>query len=131
MDPDVRIEVPAEAEFVHVIRAVMAGVLARAGASVDELADLRLAVDEAASELLRFGGTGEDRAGRQLVVGIDRLDDGVAIEIAIAGGPVPGWPPVTTSLGWRILEGLVDEVQPLVDENRAALRLTRHVGIAR
>ena len=52
MSAEVKVRVPASGEFLQVLRNVVAALAARAGCSVDVLADLRLAVDEAALRLL-------------------------------------------------------------------------------
>ena len=50
-----RLEVPAEAEFLHLIRLGTAGVAGEAGLSLDEIDDLRIAVDEVSTALIEAG----------------------------------------------------------------------------
>jgi serine/threonine-protein kinase RsbW len=51
----VRLELPVDARMVRVARLVVSGVAANAGFNVDEIDDLRLAVDEMCAVLLELG----------------------------------------------------------------------------
>ncbi len=103
---DVRVQVPAGGQFLQVIRNVVAAVGARAGCSVDVLADLRLAVDEAATRLLR------DVPGAQvLVVEATRADGGLAVSVAVQAEASWPSPELAGSMGWQILTALVHEAE--------------------
>lgn len=56
MHPEVRVRVPAAAEYVHVLRAVVTGLAGRERLTVDDIEDLRLAIDESCSQLLGIPG---------------------------------------------------------------------------
>ena len=49
---EIRLSVPARADYVHVLRSVIASVAAKLDFSYDDIEDLRLAVDEACAYLL-------------------------------------------------------------------------------
>src|SRR5437870_13851693 len=49
---EIRLSVPARADYVHVLRSVIASVAAKLNFSYDDIEDLRLAVDEACAYLL-------------------------------------------------------------------------------
>jgi serine/threonine-protein kinase RsbW len=103
--PDVRVSVPASSEHVQVLRNVAAAVAARAGCTIDTLADLRLAVDEAATRLLH------DAPGAEvLVLEADREPGRLRLVVA-AVGAASAWPPpgLDGSMGWQILSALVEE----------------------
>src|SRR5687768_13448435 len=53
---EIRLSIPARAEYVHVLRSVTAGVAAMLSFTYDDIEDLRLAVDEACAYLLAGGG---------------------------------------------------------------------------
>ncbi len=117
---DIRVTVPARAEFVHVLRAVTANVASRVPVSFDGIEDLRLAVDESCAQLLALpGGTELTLALRPLS---DRLESVVRVD-----APANGWPPpaLEDTLGWRVLTGLVDSVELDVDGAAPAIRFTK------
>lgn len=121
MPAEVTVRVPASAGYVHVLRTVVAGVAARTGCSVDVVADLRLAVDEAAGRLL----AGFPNA-TALTVGLDGRDDALEMTVgAEAPAPFGDWPPPqgASELAWRILSALVDVVDPIVLASGPAIRL--------
>ena len=51
----VRLEVPARSEFLHLVRLNVAGALGDAGFGVEEIDDVKIAVEELAAVLLRTG----------------------------------------------------------------------------
>lgn len=105
--PDVRVRVPAHARFLQVLRHTVVAIAARAGCSIDVLADLRLAVDEAATRLLH------DVAGPQeLVVEVARSDGGLRVTVSVVADDGE-WPPdgLEASMGWIILAGLVHDAE--------------------
>jgi serine/threonine-protein kinase RsbW len=99
---EVRVEVPAAGEFVQVARNVAAAAAARAGCLVDTLADLRLAVDEAATRLI------QDFRGSSLVVDVNGSGDGVTVTVAVRAD-VDGWPTgdLDATMSWQIISALV------------------------
>jgi serine/threonine-protein kinase RsbW len=54
----VRLVVPASLEYVRIVRLTASGVASRLGFDVDEIENLRVAVDELASTLVDSGGGG-------------------------------------------------------------------------
>ena len=120
MSAEVRAEVPASGEHVQILRNVVAAVAARAGCTVDTLADLRLAVDEAATRLLHdVGGASE------LVLEASRGAGRIELLVA-ATGPTDGWPPegLARSMGWQILSALVDDAQARTSPDGPAIAFT-------
>ncbi len=124
MDSDIVLSVPARAEYVHILRAVAAGVAARQDFSYDEIDDLRLAVDEACGQLFSVGGE-----GTSMTLGINLLDGGVDIRVGIDVEPSP-WPPLDhrDSLTWQVLSALTDEAEFERSDHGAGLHLVKHRG---
>jgi serine/threonine-protein kinase RsbW len=115
--------IPARAGNVQLFRTIVAGVGARAGLTYDEIDDVRLAVQEAAGQILLV-------APRESSV-VLRVDDGdgrLRIEVSTAS-TVGDWPPpgIENSLAWTILTTLVDEVSlgRTDDDASAVVRLTK------
>jgi serine/threonine-protein kinase RsbW len=103
---EVRVEVPAAGEFVQVARNVAAAAAARAGCSVDTLADLRLAVDEAASRLI------QDFRASSLVVDVLGWGEGVNVTVAVRAD-ANGWPAsdLDATMSWQIIAALVTDAK--------------------
>jgi serine/threonine-protein kinase RsbW len=113
---EITARVPAAPEHVHVLRAVAAGVASRGGSSVDDLADLRLVVDEAATALLR-----STPAATALVMTVDPAAAGLTIALtAIAPGVAP---PSADGLSWRILRALSEEVEAIASPDGPVIRI--------
>jgi serine/threonine-protein kinase RsbW len=101
----VTLEIPATPDHVHVLRAVAASVGARLPMSLDDVDDLRLAVDEAAARLLQLPG------GGRLWLEVTASTDGLAIALS-TDGDASGWPgpDAKATLPCKILTALVDDV---------------------
>ncbi|MGZ5292228.1 MAG: ATP-binding protein [Actinomycetota bacterium] len=102
----VRVSVPAKPEFVHVLRAVTAAVSGRLPLSLDDVDDLRLAVDEASARLLALDGDPRTlRLDLRAMPG--RLEVVVALDVTTA------WPPpdFEDTLAWRVLVALAEHVR--------------------
>lgn len=102
----VTVGVPAHPESARVLRAVIGSVAATLDFSLDEIDDLRLALDEAFTQLLDASPDPPNR----VVVQIDSSDGGVVVLAARDTGVEP-WPPTTArgTLTWQVLCGLTDE----------------------
>jgi hypothetical protein len=102
------------------VRSVVAAVAARAGGSVDDVADLRLIVDEAAARLLS-GTTG----ATSLTVSLAAHDASLEVTASVDGTPVEH---SGSALGWRILSTLADEVEELDEGSVTTIRVRRSLG---
>lgn len=102
----VRVSVPARAEFVHVLRSVTGAVSGRLPLSLDDVDDLRLAVDEACARLLALGGE-----PRTLRLDLRALPG--RLELVVALDVTTSWPPpdFEGSLAWRVLVALAEHVR--------------------
>lgn len=120
--PEVLVSVPASSGFAHVLRTVAAAFGARMDLPIDDLDDLRIAVDEAFAYLLDLGGATTAIAMRLAPAG-----SSVEAVISAVDGPTDAWPPPGhgASLAWQVLTGLSDEVDLLLDEGRPAIRIAK------
>ena len=118
--PEIIVRVPASAEHVHIVRGVVAAVAARAGASVDDVADLRLIVDEAAARLLS-----STSGASSLTVSLARRGGDLEVTASVDGAPVER---SGSALGWRILSSLADEVEEQGDGSSTWIRVVRSLG---
>ena len=104
----VTVTVPARADFVHVLRTVVAAVAARLDLPYDALDDLRIVVDEASSALLGIRSSAQTTLTVQLTPREEELELLVCTDAA--GASWPG-PEVERSLAWKVLGALTDEAR--------------------
>ena len=119
---EVTVKVPAQPDFVHVLRSVVATVAARADLTFDEIDDLRLAVDEACAQLLALA------AGEHiLTVHITPGDAGGLVVVTTIDAEVRAWPPegAERTLTWQVLAALADDARFEEVDGHPALRLTK------
>jgi len=101
----VRLEVPASPEFLRITRIMVAGVASRLGFTLDDVEDLRIAIDELCHALV-----GKGRAGI-VALRYEMLDDGLAVE-GTGHFTDDGASEATLSpMSSQILGAMVDEVE--------------------
>lgn len=100
---NVVVQVSANPADLPTLRVVAADLAARADFDLDTVADLRMAVDEAASELVAVAAPG---AVLTCVFSLDSAQLAVISSVPVR----PGTALQRDSFGWRVLTTLVDEV---------------------
>ncbi len=116
----VRLSVPARADFVHLLRSVTAAAASHLALSVDDVDDLRLAVDEACARLLSLPG--EPRTIR-----LDLRPHPGRIEVLLGVDATATWPlgGLRDTLAWRVLGALADEVRLELWNGCPAVRIVK------
>lgn len=117
------IQVPADADYLPVIRSASAHVATKLGCTLAEVADLRLAVDEACGLLLRHtvrdgDGDGDEHGADGVAAGdlVCRfILDGPALRVVLSRRARNAAPPQSDEFGWTILSALVDDILWRVD----------------
>lgn len=104
----VEVRANAEATQLSVMRAVIGDLAMRADFDVDSIADLRLAVDEACSSLIRL-----TTPEAVLVCRFHSTPDSLAIQAEVSSNEAAG--PRTDTFSWRVLTALMDSVHTSVD----------------
>jgi serine/threonine-protein kinase RsbW len=115
----VELRVPADPAYLAVVRTATAGLATRLHLTLDEIEDLRIAVDEACSLLLM----GRSHPGRTLNASFTVGKGTIAVLIC---GPAATAPQRST-FSWSVLQALAGDVVTGVDDDGAWIRLT-HVG---
>lgn len=117
---EVRLEVPAAPEFLRISRIMAAGVASRVGFTLDEVEDLRIAIDEVCFSMVGPRGRAGTIALRylldtdQLVVeGTGHFSDGLGNE------------PVVSALSKQILAAVVDECELSAGDEGPHFRLVK------
>jgi len=117
---EVRLELPAAPEFLRISRLMAAGVASRVGFTLDEVEDLRIAIDEVCFSMVGPRG----RAGtitlryrldadHLVVEGAGQFSDGLSNE------------PVVSALSNQILAAVVDECELSAGEEGPRFRLVK------
>jgi serine/threonine-protein kinase RsbW len=117
---EVRLEVPASPEFLRISRIMAAGVASRVGFTLDEVEDLRIAIDEVCFSMVGARGRTGTIVLRYLldadelaVEGTGRFSDGLSNE------------PVVSALSKQILAAVVDECELSAGEEGPQFRLVK------
>ena len=124
MSDDITLTFPARTQNVRVARTVAAAMAAQAELPIDQLEDVRLAVDEAVSQLVLASDTSE-----AITCTFTVLDDGLAI--TVRGRTRDGQVPSTHTFSWTVLTALVDSVDADSDDHVVglALRVLRRLPV--
>jgi serine/threonine-protein kinase RsbW len=115
------VSVPANPDYVNLIRAVTASVAARVPLSLDAIEDLKLAVDEGCAQLLAVS-----RSATRLQLRLKASDEGLEAAVSIDAEVGP-WPPpnIEETFSWRVLSALVDSVALDLDGGVPSVRMTK------
>jgi serine/threonine-protein kinase RsbW len=116
-DDVVLLTVPADVTYLAVLRTATAGLAARLQFALDEIEDLRIAVDEACAMLLAVAAHDAELDCRFAVT-----EDALTVRVAVS--TVPGAQlPAKSSFAWKVLTALTTEADAEVRDGRAAIRL--------
>lgn len=115
----VTVRLPAASAYLSVLRTATAGLAARLGFTLDEIEDLRIAVDEACAMLL-----GQAVPGADLECEFELAED--AIRVSVTALTLDGEQPSRDTFAWTVLSALAGEVDSRVDpDNRVTIDLQK------
>ncbi|MER7504041.1 anti-sigma factor [Nonomuraea pusilla] len=121
----VSIRLPAASAYLSVLRTATAGLAARLDFTLDEIEDLRIAVDEACAMLLSEAVPGTDLVAEFELTGQEMQ---VRVEVATVGSSAPK----RDDFAWMVLTALADDVDAVTDStDRMAIVLRKRRGAAR
>ncbi|MEV4617798.1 anti-sigma regulatory factor [Asanoa sp. NPDC049573] len=122
-DDVVLLAVPADGGYLGVLRTATATLAARLQFALDEIEDLRIAVDEACAMLLVVATPAAELECRFAVT-----DDALLVEVTVPtvrGARLPA----ESSFAWKVLTALTTSAHAEVLDGRATIRLiTRRIG---
>ncbi len=113
----VELAVPADPAYLSVLRTVTAALAASRDFTLDELDDMRIAVDEAGALLLPHA-----HPGSQLSAVFDGESTSLRVEVAVTVPAGADGEPDRSSFAWLVLAALTDSVA--VDRSGQRLSLT-------
>lgn len=115
----VTITLPARGAYLSVLRTATAGLASRLDFTVDEIEDLRIAVDEACAMLLPQSLAGAD-------IECEFRLDGDVMAVAVSVVTTDGQPPSRDTFAWTVLSALAGEVDSSVDvDDRVTITLRK------
>ena len=117
----VELTLPAESAYLSVLRTATAGLAARLDFTLDEIEDLRIAVDEACAMLLPDATPGEPLVCRFAL-------DWDCLEVSVIAASRSGRPPARDSFAWTVLTALAGEVDAAADDEKVTVTLRKHRG---
>lgn len=120
----ISLSVPARAEFVHVLRTVVSGVGAGQDLSIDDIDDLRLAVDEASAHLLKA-----DPDAGALRMDLETHDHSVVVTVGIVSSSTRLDPAGDQFLTWHILGALTDGAESVTEDYGPAIRFSKRKSV--
>jgi serine/threonine-protein kinase RsbW len=116
----VRLRLPAIGAYLSVLRTATAGLAARLDFTLEEIEDLRIAVDEACALLLPSAVP-----GAELDCVFELAWD--ELRITVSALTLDGAEPARDSFAWTVLSALAGEVDSSVDaESRVSITLVKH-----
>jgi serine/threonine-protein kinase RsbW len=119
--PDVELRIPADSAFLAVLRTATAGLAARLDFTLDDIEDLRIAVDEACAMVLPQAREGSDLTCA-FILGAGSLSVAVSAE---CDHPMQ---PSRDGFAWTVLAALTSSVQAEVTDDRLTITLSRNTA---
>ena len=116
-DDVVLLTVPADGAYLGVLRTATAGLAARLQFALDEIEDLRIAVDEAGAMLVAIATRGAELRCRYAVI-----ENGLTVEVSVPALPGARLP-AETSFAWKVLTTLTSHASATLVGGRATIRL--------
>ena len=124
MGTAIHLTIPASTEHVALARSTAAAAAAHADLTLDQIEDVRLAVDEAVSQVLGDAAT-DSSITCEFV-----YSDG-ALDVRVVGTAATGALPDRDSFGWTVLTALTDSAAAEVSDGivTISLRIARAAGV--
>jgi serine/threonine-protein kinase RsbW len=113
----VEVRIPAVGAYLSVLRTATAGLAARLDFTLDEIEDLRIAVDESCAMLLQ-----KAVEGTSLTCRFDLA--GSALAITVSAPTSDGKPPARDTFAWTVLTALAGEVDAVTAEDGRTVAIT-------
>jgi len=118
----VTLRMPAAGAYLSVLRTATASLASRLDFTIDDIEDLRIAVDEACAMLLVQAVPGAD-----LECSFELTDDTVSVSVTVP--TLDGEQPSRDTFAWTVLTALAGEVDSSVDaDRRVTLALRKRRG---
>lgn len=111
MKDTVVLRLPAQGAYLSVLRTATASLASRLDFTLDDIEDLRIAVDEACAMLLS-----QAVAGAELTCSFELMPDGLSVSVSVP--TVDGKVPSRETFAWTVLTALAGDVDASVDADQ-------------
>ena len=118
MNDKVTIQVPPAAEHLAVLRTAIGGIAGRRRFTLDQVDDLRMAVEEAANQLLRHGK--DSPITMDVTISEDSIEAALSAEVRRSDPIID-----ESSFSWMILRALADDLKVDAEGGRARVVLLK------
>ena len=119
--PHAELRLPADSAYLAVLRTATAGLAARINFTLDDIEDLRIAVDEACAILLPQARKDSDLECRFWL-------GQASMTVAVGADCDAPKPPSEEGFAWRVLTALTTFADSSVEDGRLVLTLSRSAG---
>jgi len=119
--PHAELRLPAESAYLAVLRTATAGLAARIDFTLDDIEDLRIAVDEACAILLPQALPSSELECRFWL-------GQATMTVAVGAACERPRPPAEEGFAWRVLSALTTMAESTVEDGRLVLTLSRSAG---
>jgi serine/threonine-protein kinase RsbW len=119
--PDAELRLPADSAYLAVLRTATAGLAARINFTLDDIEDLRIAVDEACAILLPQARPASELQCRFWL-------EEATMTVAVGTTCDRPQPPAEHGFAWRVLSALTTSARSDVEDDRLVLTLSRSAG---
>jgi serine/threonine-protein kinase RsbW len=116
LDGPIELTIPADSRLLRLVRLVASGLASTAGFDVEQLEDLRIAVDEAVAALLEGGD------GSRLALSFEIQERGVAM-VGHTGRSTEGFEGERLEISRQILDAVCDENELVPDGDDIRVRI--------
>jgi serine/threonine-protein kinase RsbW len=114
----VALRLPASGAYLSVLRTATAGLAARLDFTLDDIEDLRIAVDEACAMLLP-----EARPGSDLVCVFELSAEAIGVQVSVAS--MAARTPSRDTFAWMVLSALAGDVDSTLSDGELCIRLLK------
>ena len=119
--PDVELRIPADSAFLSVLRTATAGLAARLDFTLDDIEDLRIAVDEACAIVLPQATPGSDLSCSFFL-------SPETLRVAVTADCEEPRPPSRDGFAWTVLSALTTSLDARVEGEALTVTLSRTSG---
>jgi serine/threonine-protein kinase RsbW len=117
-EDQVLLRLPADSAYLTVLRTATASLASRLDFTVDEIEDLRIAVDEACALVLPHTQEGADL---ECAFTLSSASLGVTVAAATRDADMPA----KDTFAWTLLHALVDDLTSTIDDGRMTVTLVK------
>ena len=126
----INLVVPAKAEYLSLVRLVVSAAAQDLGFSEDNIADIKVALSEAATNVVRHAYPARLDGRRERVIEISCYlePDSFLVEVLDQGQGMPLPPPPSEGLGFGIMGSLMDKVDVETSDSGTTVLLIKNQG---